>query len=83
MWSVNLFQHNVSLESQYNWISVPKSTTKPVNQKTTTSKNGLVKSSKVIDYANIKWPRDALYIPYTYPEEFNSKDNEKEPYKVF
>ena len=52
----------------------------------TIAKNGLVKSSKVIDYANIKWPRDALYIPYTYPGQFNDcKGNEKEgkvPYKV-
>merc|ERR1712141_682072 len=63
--------------SMYN--QVPKPTTKPVNQKTTTSKNGLVKSSKVIDYANIKWPRDALYIPYTYPGQFlDDKNDEKE-----
>ena len=46
-----------------------------------TCKNGLVKSSKIIDYENIRWPRDALYIPYTYPEEFKTQD-EKEPYKV-
>ena len=50
----------------------------------TIAKNGLVKSSKVIDYANIKWPRDALYIPYTYPGQFlDDKNDEKElSYKV-
>ena len=49
------------------------------------AKNGLVKSSKVIDYANIKWPRDALYIPYTYPEQLHDSKSEEDKlsYKVF
>jgi hypothetical protein len=63
---------------------VDRKATKTPNQNNTSScKNGLVKSSKVIDYANLKWPRDALYIPYTYPEQLDSKEGEeKEPYKV-
>ena len=62
-----------------------RSATKTPNPNPTTScRNGLVKSSKVIDYANLKWPRDALYIPYTYPEQLDSKGkDEKEPYKVY
>ena len=61
-----------------------RNATKTLNHNITPScKNGLVKSSKVIDYANLKWPRDALYIPYTYPEQLESKGGEeKEPYKV-
>ena len=49
------------------------------------AKNGLVKSSKVIDYANIKWPRDALYIPYTPPEQLHDGNSEEDnlSYKVF
>ena len=65
----------------FHLASIPITKTVPSN--IATSKNGLVKSSKIIDYENIRWPRDALYIPYTYPEELNNKDDGgKEPYKV-